>query len=171
MRIPENQGAKDNELRSRRGRRPAPLVPVDLSSLEQRTGFLLYRVSSVARDIYSKQVGQLDIRPTQVGILQLLAGSGSMIQGMIADKLGIDKPAMVALLHEMERRGLVCRSRHPDDDRALVLQLSDQGSALLRRVEVLNDESTDVLLSALTPDERHRFHSLLMKIYQSKCKE
>src|SRR5664279_460791 len=109
---------------------------MDLSSLEQRTGFLLYRVSSVARDIYSGQVGQLNIRPTQVGILQLLAASGSMIQGMIADRLGIDEPAMVAVLNEMEQRGLVFRSRHPEDGRALILQLSDQGSALLQRLEV-----------------------------------
>lgn len=171
MRIPEKKVSKENGSESRRGRRPAPPASVNLSALEQRTGFLLYRVSTVARDIYARRVGQLDMRPAQVGILQILAGSGPIIQGTIADTLGMDRPAIVPLLNELEARGLVFRSSHPDDGRASILQLSEKGAAALERLELLNDEATDFVLSSLTPEEQSQFHDLLMKIYQFLCKE
>jgi DNA-binding MarR family transcriptional regulator len=77
---------------------------------------------------------------------------------------------MVSLVDEMERRGLVYRSRHPDDGRASIVQLSDQGSAQLERLEELNHESTNVLLTALSPEERNHLHDLLTKVYLSHCK-
>ena len=171
MRNRNKQVPNENGPGKRRGRRPEPPARIDLSALEQRTGFLLYRVSSVARDMYAKHVARLEMRSAQVGILQILAGSGPMIQGMIADKLGIERPALVPLLNEMEGRGLVVRSRHPDDGRAAILQVSQKGRDVLERLELINDEVADLVLSSLTPEEQSRFHDLLKKVYEFLCKD
>ena len=79
--------------------------------------------------------------------------------------------ALVPLLNEMEGRGLVVRSRHPDDGRAAILQVSQKGRDVLERLELINDEVADLVLSSLTPEEQSRFHDLLKKVYEFLCKD
>lgn len=150
-----------------KGRRPSSPGPLDSSQLEVWTGFLLHRVSSIARDLYSRRTEEVDLRPSQVGILQLLQGGGPMVQARIAEALGVDKPAMVALLDGLERRELVKRAPHRDDGRAILVHLSAQGGTLLNRVQELNKDATEKLFVALSPDERSALHNLLLKVYRS----
>ena len=42
---------------------------------------------------------------------------------------------------------------------------------MLERLELINDEVGDLVLSSLTPEEQSQFHDLLKKVYEFLCKD
>ena len=52
----------------------------------------------------------------------------------MAARLGTDAAGMTRLLDRLESKGLVRRHRHPDDRRSIVIEVTEEGQALLPRV-------------------------------------
>lgn len=52
--------------------------------------------------------------------------------GELAETLGVTKPAFTALADDLEKQGILRRERHPDDRRAWLLALTDQGETTRR---------------------------------------
>jgi DNA-binding MarR family transcriptional regulator len=61
--------------------------------------------------------------------------SGEERASRMAEWLALGKPAVSASIDSLSRRGLVIRARVDGDNRAVALSLSDQGIALLERME------------------------------------
>lgn len=56
-------------------------------------------------------------------------------QGALAEALGIEGPSLVRLLDHLCEAGLVRRAEDPQDRRAKTLDLTDQGRAMVERIE------------------------------------
>jgi DNA-binding MarR family transcriptional regulator len=71
---------------------------------------------------------------------------------------------MVYLLDELEDRGLVRRTRNPEDRRAFLVRLTRAGEQLRQRAAGGLAEQADVLLQPLSSAERRQLIELLAKV-------
>ena len=64
--------------------------------------------------------------------LAIIEGAGEpLAPSVIAERLMITTGSMTSLLDTLERRGLVRRQAHPSDRRRLLVELTDDGEALV----------------------------------------
>ncbi|POM23040.1 Multidrug resistance operon repressor [Actinomadura rubteroloni] len=127
------------------------------------TGFLLAWVSAQAGERYGAALAAEGLNAHHVGVLTLLTG-GPMPQSRLSERLGVFKPAMVGILRDLEGMGLVQRSPHPTDRRALEVHLLPEGRRRVQAIEAVNQRVTDEFFSPLTAGERDVFHRLLTKL-------
>lgn len=71
----------------------------------------------------------------------------------LAAKEGVSQPSMTQLMQRLERADLVARVSDPDDGRACLIGITEQGQALLDNRRRTRRERLHELLATLTPDE------------------
>jgi DNA-binding MarR family transcriptional regulator len=111
-------------------------VPEDPSSvqasparwLSQRAGFLLVQLGTNEHRRFAERLAPLDLHPRHFGMLSHLAAAEGQSQQALSIALGIHRSAVVALVDDLEQRGLAERRRDPDDRRAYTLYLTPSGS-------------------------------------------
>ena len=101
-------------------------------------------------------------------MLSHLAAAEGQSQQALSIALGIHRSAMVALVDDLEQRGLAERRRDPADRRAYTLFLTPAGRELLAELERAADDEDDELLSALDAAERSQLISLLQRVAESQ---
>jgi DNA-binding MarR family transcriptional regulator len=92
------------------------------------------------------------------------ASDMSMSPGDLAQRLVLSTGAMTNRLDRLEATGLVTRNPDPDDRRALIVTLTDEGTDLIDRAVKAQAAEEHQILSALEPDERHRLNGLLRRL-------
>src|ERR1700726_811035 len=79
--------------------------------------FLLAQLGAHAAAAFAERIRPLALTPPQAGVLRLLAQFPGQSQRELADALQMHAPRLVALIDELEGRGLVARERDPHDRR------------------------------------------------------
>jgi DNA-binding MarR family transcriptional regulator len=97
-------------------------------------------------------------------VLLVAADSGGRSQRELGEVLGIDPSAVVALVDDLERDGLVRREPHPDDRRTRLVVATEAGRARLAQTLALARAVDEDLLAELTPAERDTVLRLLRRI-------
>ncbi len=82
---------------------------------------------------YKPLLDALGITYPQYLVLNALWESDGRTVGEIAGRLGLDSSNVTPLVKRMERLGLLSRRRNPEDERQVVVSLSDEGRALQER--------------------------------------
>ena len=126
--------------------------------------FLLAQVGSHAARKFAERLAPLGLTPPHSGILGVLRRSGGISQQAMADMLHMHPSGLVALIDELEERGLVKRQDNVDDRRTYRLLLTDKGQAALQEIGRLAQEHNDALGAALSQDERTRLVGFLQRI-------
>ena len=78
----------------------------------------------------------LGLRPIK-GLVLGIIGQGVDSPKEIAELIDLAPPMVSSLLSDLEERGLVLRTPHPDDRRRVRLTLSDAGAAATERITTL----------------------------------
>ena len=78
-------------------------------------------------------------------------------------------PHMVAVLNDLQTRGLILRSRDPRDARKNALTVTPDGHRLLGRLEELGDRANDALLAPLDAAEREQLTALLGRLVADRA--
>lgn len=101
-------------------------------------------------------------------VLNLLsdAGADGLTPSQISDGLIHTHGNTTGLLDKLEEAGLVRRSPHPDDRRALLVQLTDLGQAVYTEVAPLFSERVADLMSCLTPTQQSEMLAALETLLQ-----
>lgn len=84
-------------------------------------------------------------------VLSAVAELGPVSQAELGRSLSIDPKDMVAIVNELQSRGLVTRTPDPKDRRKNAIAISVSGRRRLRRTEELGDEANAELTAALSP--------------------
>jgi DNA-binding MarR family transcriptional regulator len=132
------------------------------------SAFLLTQIGTHAAQEFARRVAELDLTPPQAGLLRAVAVEPGRSQQAIARQLGTPATRLVALVDDLERRGLVQRRRNPDDRRLYAVDLTEAGRALMARIGRVAREHDDALLDGLDPAERERLRELLSRIAESQ---
>ena len=131
-------------------------------------GFLLAQLGTHAHRRFAERLARLDLHPRHFGMLSHLAASEGQSQQALSIALGIHRSAVVALVDDLEHRGLAERRRDPVDRRAYTLYLTPAGRELLADLERVADERDVELLTALDASERSQLISLLQRVAESQ---
>src|ERR687895_2801260 len=102
-------------------------------ALADRLGPLLGRAHEAHRAATAEALGRFCLSPKGFGALAVLEEEGPLSQHRLAERQGIDRTTMVAVIDELERAGAVERRRDPRDRRAYSLQATPRGRRVLKR--------------------------------------
>ena len=75
-----------------------------------------------------------DLSITQCHALEVLSMRGGLSLNEVAAELYLDKSTTSRVVAALERKGYVERTEHPEDRRAILLQVTGAGQALYKRI-------------------------------------
>jgi DNA-binding MarR family transcriptional regulator len=101
------------------------------------------------------------MRPGSFSALALISGNPGCSQNQLAQGVGMDKSAVVAIVDDLEGRGLATRVRHPRDRRLHALKITAKGKTFLQRMMAPAAEPGRPIREALSPRDMDQLHSLL----------
>ncbi|MDQ3102221.1 MAG: MarR family transcriptional regulator [Actinomycetota bacterium] len=132
----------------------------------RRIGFLFAKLHArwVGESISVLHEAGLGLSALHFGALSAIEAAGPMSQGALGELIGKDRTTMVAIVDELEARGLVDRGRNPADRRAYALEVTAAGTEWLEKALPLLAAAEDRLLTALDADERELLIALLGRV-------
>jgi DNA-binding MarR family transcriptional regulator len=132
-------------------------------------GILLGLVrTEVVRALEAEFAAQhIDLSFTQFLIIKRLLRLGPMAAGELARSVELDGGAMTRQLDQLERKGYLRRCRHEQDRRALRIELTPQGSALLQRLTDCHQRVLEAAQQSLDSAERKRLHDYLERVLRA----
>ena len=141
----------------------ASCVPLS-ETLLNRMGFLLKKSAIKMQEFYEEALRPLGIIGKHAGVLTVLQDRGVISQQEIGKCIYMDRTSMVAVIDDLERRGLVERKAHPTDRRSHVIVLTSKGMGVLPRIRRLSAAVEKKFLSCLSPGEQKDLQGLLRKL-------
>ena len=137
---------------------------VKLGLLDGAIGYLLRRAQIAVFEDFGRRFDALDLTPAQFSTLLVIAENPGRRQSDIAAALGVQRPNFVALMDELERRGLAERLRSGADRRANALKLTPAGAALMERARAAQAEQEAAIRALLGEPERRRLIDTLARL-------
>ena len=143
--------------------------PIEGDKAPQTLAFLLSQVGIHASRRFAERIGAVDLNPPLFRVLNLVAAAEGRSQQAIAAAIEIPPSRMVALVDELEQRGLVERRPEPDDRRVRALFLTAKGKRCLRRGRKIAAEHERDLTKGMSESDRKRLIALLQKIVDEQA--
>jgi MarR family transcriptional regulator, organic hydroperoxide resistance regulator len=103
---------------------PSPL------HLDQQLCFALYAASRAMTRAYVPLLEPLGVTYPQYLVLLVLWEKEGLSVKQLGERLFLDSATLTPLLKRLEQEGLVTRSRAPEDERVVRIELTDAGRAL-----------------------------------------
>jgi len=115
---------------------------------------------------------QLDERLKPMGLsqakwrtlLHLSLAPGTLTQAEIAERLGIEEPSLVTLLHRLEREGWITRKSSPLDRRCKMVLLGRRAQYVIAEINAAADKLRHELLAAIPSAELRTCIKVLARI-------
>lgn len=115
-----------------------------------------------ARSAGAEQIGGLSL--AQVVLLEPLAGEADIPVGRLASNADVSVPTATRMLQQLEAKGVVVRRRSPEDERRVLVSLTDDGAERLALLRTRLRERQLNAYAAFTPTERVQLVSLLRRL-------
>jgi DNA-binding MarR family transcriptional regulator len=128
---------------------------------EGRTALLLARVGGVLGDVGDERLGAAGVDSREYSILAILATDGPGSQQDLAQLIGKAPGVVVAAVDALEGRGLVARTRDPEDRRRSRVTLTAKGARVLARADTVAEATLEEVLPGLSPAQREQLSGLL----------
>lgn len=98
-------------------------------------------------------VGETELTGSQLSLLTQLADGGARVSD-IARNLGVRAPTATEQITRLEGRGYVRRDSDPEDSRAVVVRLTDDGWDAVARVNLRRNRAIASVIDELPPHDR-----------------
>ncbi|HEU4728505.1 MAG TPA: MarR family transcriptional regulator, partial [Kofleriaceae bacterium] len=108
----------------------------------------------------------LDLRDRHLMALVMLSADDGMAQQELARHLSLDPTLVVAVIDDLEDRGLCERVRDPDDRRRHVIHLTAKGRRVYRDARALAAKVGDEIFAPLDRSERKQLTELLRRVME-----
>jgi DNA-binding MarR family transcriptional regulator len=135
-----------------------------VSSASSRLGYLFKHAQQRMAELNAAALTPYGISGRELAVLLALADQGPPSQQEAAERLGVDRTTMVALLDGLETKGLVTRRPQAGDRRRNVIELTPRGETTLRDAAAASDEAERVMLSGLTGAQAKQLRKLLQAV-------
>ncbi|MEV0895313.1 MarR family transcriptional regulator [Actinoplanes sp. NPDC049802] len=134
------------------------------SDLAADPGFLLARARAVTSGAANARLAPLGLKVRQLSVLWLACQDPGPSQRELSEFLGLDPSQVVALVDELQRRGLVERRAGERDRRSRIIVATADGVRLLDRGLAAVRAAGDASFANLTDRERKTLTELLTKV-------
>src|SRR5258708_22175200 len=130
--------------------------------------FLLAQLGSHAASQFAARLAQLELIPAHAGVFRILAATPAITQQALATALGTLPSRLVAIVDQLESKGLLERRPHESDRRSYALHLTDKGKSTLQAVGRIAREHQQILLEALSEEEQRTLSVLLQRVAEQQ---
>lgn len=134
----------------------------DALKLENQLCFPLYAASRVVVRQYRPFLSALDLTYTQYVTMMVLWEEETIGAKALGDRLYLDSGTLTPVLKSLERKGLICRSRSEEDERALLVSLTEAGRALKDRALAVPGKVAGCV--RMEPQEAQALYALLYRL-------
>lgn len=134
----------------------------DSIRLENQICFPLYACAKEVVRQYRKPLEKLNLTYTQYVVMMVLWEKGAMSEGELGAIVHLDSGTLAPLLKRLEKQGYINRMRPENNERKLVISLTEQGDAL-------KDDALDIACQVgsiinLSSEEVTQLKTLLNKV-------
>lgn len=145
---------------------PGSLELIDTSKVERFIGYSTRRASLAIVATFMRRMAVYELRPVNFTLLALIADNPGIMSSQLCALLDIQSSNLVAMVKQLDERGLIERRPHPKDVRAQGLHLTAQGVSFTKKAQATALAAGLEATARLTEDERATLDVLLRKIYQ-----
>ena len=114
--------------------------PVEALRLDNQLCFALYGAANRMTRLYRPLLDALGLTYPQYLAMLVLWERNPQTVGALGDALDLDSSTLTPLLKRLEAGGLVERRRDPEDERRVIVALTDQGRALRDRAAAIPEQ-------------------------------
>lgn len=138
--------------------------PDEALKLRNQLCFPLYTAARKLTQEYTPFLKPLGLTYTQYIVMLVLWEKDGITVGELGRELMLDNGTLTPLLKKLETAGIITRTRRREDERQVILNLTEEGRELKK-----NAREVPLKLSGcvkLNPDEAMQLYQLLYKIIQ-----
>jgi DNA-binding MarR family transcriptional regulator len=129
-----------------------------------RLGYLLKHAGMLLTERHERALAAWRIDARELGVLMVIDSYEPASQQQVAERLGVDRTTMVAVLDTLEAQGLLSRRPDPLDRRRNVVELTAAGQTVLTAATAASDRAEADLLAPLSDDEAATLRDLLARV-------
>lgn len=141
---------------------PAPKQPktqqevskVSDAPLRQFVGYHIKRAFNVIQSDLSQVLQPFDLRMVSYSVLVLIVENPGIRQSQLSDALAIERPNLVVIIDDLEKRELIVRDRLLTDRRAYLLQATLAGRRLCDKAFKAVSAHEEALFEGIDDDTR-----------------
>ena len=133
-----------------------PATPAAAPALDDRLAPIIadFRTAiTTLKALSNERVLRLGLSMAQLNILYTLKRCGEMPMSRLAEMLNVSLSNATGLIDRIEERGLVERTRVPEDRRIVLIRATREGEQLLTELDILSDDLLRSVLGRLTARE------------------
>ncbi len=134
------------------------------NSAPGQLAFLVAQVGGLAAMRFAERVATIGITPPQAGLLRVVAAEPGRSQQAVSAELGLLPSRLVALVDDLEGRGLLERRRDPNDRRNSALYVTPGGRAMLQKIGQVAQQHGEDFLEPLSKADRATLGELLARL-------
>jgi DNA-binding MarR family transcriptional regulator len=116
---------------------------------------LRYVLAAAIRSVLASEI----LPMAQVDILQRLSTSPHLRVSEVASRSRLAVNTVSTLVNQLEEAGLVARERDPDDRRAVLISLTEEGERRLAQWLAVTEQLMDAAIQTLEPDVQNQLRS------------
>jgi DNA-binding MarR family transcriptional regulator len=114
--------------------------PVEAMRLDRQLCFALYGAANRVTRLYRPLLDALGLTYPQYLAMLVLWEASPRTVGALGEALDLESSTLTPLLKRLEAQGLVARARDPEDERRVVITLTDSGAALRDKAKAVPEQ-------------------------------
>ena len=130
--------------------------------------FQLTKASQAGIGFWANKVKHLDVTASQALLLNFLGEEDRILSRSLGQKLQISSATMTGILDRLEKLALVERQPHPDDRRAILICLTDQGRKYAKEINSIMVKANREYLERLDSEQTKAFRETLRILSEEK---
>ncbi|MGN6421804.1 MAG: MarR family winged helix-turn-helix transcriptional regulator [Asticcacaulis sp.] len=143
-------------------------MPESVSDLSAHLGYWLRYVSNHVSQAFARKVEARGVTVAEWVVLRELYNTDDAAPVRIAEQIGMTRGAITKLADRLLAKGLIERRDNPKDGRSQLLNLSDEGRALVPELACLADQNDAEFFDHLSPDERAAIERVLRGVVERR---
>lgn len=140
-------------------KKPAPqpdtsmgAASVSDSTLRLLHGYQIKRAFNVIQSDLNRTLKPFELRMITYTALIMIVDNPGLRQSQLAEAMDIERPNLVVIIDELERRDLILRDRLPSDRRAYALKATLAGRRLCEKAVAAVQAHEERLFQGISPD-------------------
>lgn len=146
-----------------------PDTRYDTLLLENQLCFPLYAASREVIKRYRPHLDALGLTYTQYIVLMVIWAEGAVSVRDLGRRLYLDSGTLTPVLKTLEKTGLITRRRCAEDERVLMISITDAGLALREKALAVPEAMAGCI--SLDPQEAETLYRLLYKVLTASAEE
>jgi len=128
--------------------------------------FPLYAAARSVVSLYTPRLKPLGLTYTQYIVFLVLWEKDGISVGELCDRLMLDSGTLSPLLKKMQQAGYLKRTRSAEDDRMVILTLTEEGRALQEKAKGVPEQVAGCI--DLPPEKARMLYALLYELLENR---